>query len=32
MHHQILPIPCKPWTLTWLPERLAPGTREEVAP
>jgi Fe-Mn family superoxide dismutase len=22
MHHRILPIPCKPYTLNWLPERL----------
>jgi len=22
MHHQILPIPCKPYTLNWSPERL----------
>jgi Fe-Mn family superoxide dismutase len=22
MHHRILPIPCKPYSLDWLPERL----------
>ena len=22
MHHRIVPIPCKPYTLNWLPERL----------
>ena len=22
MHHQILPIPCRPYTLNWLPERM----------
>ncbi len=22
MHHRILPIPCKPYSLNWLPERL----------
>jgi Fe-Mn family superoxide dismutase len=22
MHHQIVPIPCKPYSLNWLPERL----------
>ena len=22
MQHRILPIPCKPYTLNWLPERL----------
>jgi hypothetical protein len=21
-HHRILPIPCKPYSLNWLPERL----------
>jgi hypothetical protein len=22
MHHRILPIPCRPYSLNWLPERL----------